>query len=202
MSAEERQDTLLRLIVAADEAAADDFFTASASDGTTLFHAGFANRGNQIEAPIGDIKGLAARGLLTITEWRDHGDVAFAVPPAARAHIERLDRGGLSALEAATTRAEQAEAALAAEQKHAAVAAANRISRRRELAERLAWIPAALGALIAGIAFFILSQSPSWRVVVGVLLAAGVAGSWLLHPVRRLAAGLLFRLLTFIHDRT
>ena len=202
MSAQERQDELVRLIVAADEGAADEFFTASSQDGTTLFHTGFRNHGNQIEAPIGDIKSLAARGLLTITEFRDQGDVAFAVSLEARTYLERLDGGGMSALEAATARGERAEAALEAERRGTADLAAGDITRRRVRAERLAWIPAAVAAVIVGIVFFVLSRSATWSAAVSVLLAVCVAGSWVVRPVRVVAAELLFRLLTFIHNRT
>ncbi len=91
MSAQERQDALLRQIAAADDAAGDVFITASSQQGTTLLHDGFSNPGRQIEVGLGDIKALAARGFLAITEYRDQGDVAFVVTPAGHGHADRTE---------------------------------------------------------------------------------------------------------------
>jgi uncharacterized protein (TIGR02391 family) len=89
VSAQERQDALLRRIVAADDAASDVFFTSSTQQGTTMFHEGFSGR--QIDVGRGDIQALAARGLLAITEYRDNSDVAFAVTPQGHAHADQIE---------------------------------------------------------------------------------------------------------------
>jgi uncharacterized protein (TIGR02391 family) len=93
VSAQERQNLLLRRIVAADNKASDTFFTASSFDGTTLFHEGFEEPGHQVEVGIGDIKALAVQGLLALTETRDFGDIAFVVTPAGRARTARVKAG-------------------------------------------------------------------------------------------------------------
>lgn len=202
MSAQERQDVLLRQIVAADEATSDEFFTASSQDGTTLLHNGFQNEGNQIEVAIGDVKALAVRGLLAITEYRDYGDVAFAVTPTGRADVERLEHRGMTALEVETARADRAEALVRQQQHAIADQVASVEVRRRTRAENLAWVPAAAAAIVVGVVIFILSQSGPLRVAVGILLAIGVVGTWVVAPIRRAATELLVRVLAFIHDQT
>lgn len=89
MSAQDRQDSLLLLIAEADDAGSGTFFTASGG-GTVLVHEGFLPNG-QIEVEgVGDLKALAARGLLAITEHRQYGDVAFVVTPDGHQYADQL----------------------------------------------------------------------------------------------------------------
>ncbi len=90
MSAQERQDTLLRRLVAADDAASDVFLTMSTFGRSTLFHDGLPNPDHQIEVGLGDIKSLAVRGLLAITERRAHGDVNFTVTQKGHAYVAQI----------------------------------------------------------------------------------------------------------------
>ncbi len=201
MSSQERQDTLLRQIVEADDAASDTFFTASSMDGTTLFHDGLPGR--QLEIGIQDIKSLAARGLLLINEHRKYGDVAFAVTPAGRAEAERLASGGKTEAEVQRDRADLAEAALRAHLDDDARAAGAIDERRRRTASVLATVPALLVAIVAGLVAFAISQSgPLATAVIAVLGILGVATSWLVNPLRSAIARRLIRPLRFIHDRT
>lgn len=94
MSSTKRRNDLLVALAEADDAKSDDFFTSSTQDGTTLFHRGLPDR--QVDASIGDIQALAARGDLSITEHRDHGDVAFVVTDQGHTNAERLIRDGLA----------------------------------------------------------------------------------------------------------
>lgn len=94
MSAEQRQSALLRRIIDADDASSGVFFTASSQEGTTLFHPGFPDSGQQIEVGLGDIKALAVRGYVEITEHRDHGDVAFAVTARGHAQVRLAESQG------------------------------------------------------------------------------------------------------------
>lgn len=87
MSAQERQDALLRQLVVADDVESDVFFTSSFQQGALLFHEGLPGR--QIPVGVGDIKALDRRGLLSITDFREHGDVAFVMTPAGHAHASR-----------------------------------------------------------------------------------------------------------------
>jgi len=77
VSAQERQDALLRQLAAADDAESDVFFTSSFQEGALLFHDGLP--GGQMPVGVGDIKALDRRGLLSITEFREQGDVAFVL---------------------------------------------------------------------------------------------------------------------------
>src|SRR5450759_897437 len=61
---------------------------------------------------------------------------------------------------------------------------------------------AAAAAIVVGVVIFILSQSGPLRVAVGILLAIGVVGTWVVAPIRRAATELLVRVLAFIHDQT
>lgn len=81
-SAADRRLALLRKLVAADDAASDEFMTAVADQGTTLFHNGFPN--GLLECDLGDLKALYGDGFLVVTEFRPHGDMVFAV--TSRAH--------------------------------------------------------------------------------------------------------------------
>lgn len=89
MSAQDRQDALLRQLVAADDAESDVFFTTSFQQGALLFHDGLPGR--QIQVGVGDIKALDRRGLLSITEFRKQGDVAFVVTPEGHEYAARTE---------------------------------------------------------------------------------------------------------------
>jgi hypothetical protein len=200
MSAQGRQDDLLEQLVAADDAASDTFFTASTMDGTTLLHHGLPN-GGQIEVGPGDVKALAARGLVTIMEYRQYGDVAFVLSPQARAYAERR-RTGTTALEAERARADRAEEALRTQERADAEREVAEEDRRRRMANRIAWIPAAALALIVGYILFLLTETPELRTIAGIFLAAGVAGSWAFGPTRAFGARLLIPILRWIHGHT
>jgi uncharacterized protein (TIGR02391 family) len=89
MSAQERQDALLRQLAVADDAASDVFFTSSFQQGALLFHDGLPGR--QIPVGVGDVKALDRRGLLSITEFREQGDVAFVLTPEGHAYASRTE---------------------------------------------------------------------------------------------------------------
>lgn len=200
MSSRSRRDALIKAIVQADDVKGDIFFTASSFDGTALLHDGLPD--GQMEVDMGDVLGLATRGLIAITEQRPHGDVAFAVTEAGRSESQRIERGGLSDVEVERARADQAEFALE-KYKEAAKADTTAIELRRErLASRLARLPAVLVALAFGWLLFQLSDVLWLRAGIGILLAVGVAGSWLYAPARRLATTVFVRILRALHDVT
>ena len=169
-------------------------------DGTTLLHHGLPN-GGQIEVGPGDVKALAARGLVTIMEHRQYGDVAFVLSPQGRAYAERR-RTGTTALESERARADRAEEAVRTHERAAADNTAVEEARRRQLANHIAWLPAAVLALIVGYVLFQLTEIPELRTIAGVFLAAGVAGSWAFGPTRAFGARLLIPILRWIHAHT
>lgn len=199
MSSQDRQDQLLEQLVAADDAASDMFFTASSMDGTTLFHQGLSS--GHMEVGIGDVKALAARGLLAIMEYRAYGDVALVVAPAGSIYAEQR-KTGTTPIEAERARADRAEEALRVQEKAAAARVTEEEERRKRLARRIAWLPAAGIALLLGYVLFQLTETAELRLVFGVLLAAGVAGSWVFEPTRAAGTRLLVPLLRWIHELT
>ncbi len=200
MPAQDRHDDLLEQLVDADDATSDTFFTASTMDGTTLLHHGLPN-GGQIEVGPGDVKALAARGLVTITEFRKYGDVAFVLSPQGREYVQRR-RSGTTPLEAERARADRAEEALRESEGVVAGQAAADEARRQRLARRIAWVPAAAVALILGAVLFQLTEVAELRVIAGIVLAAGVAGTWAFGPTRALAERFLLRVLRWTHSHT
>jgi hypothetical protein len=151
---------------------------------------------------MGDLRALAANGNIVVTEERQYGDMVFVVTEVGRKQADRLKLGGLSEAEEQRGRAEKAEALL---RDHVAndtrtVEAAE--ERRQRLAGALAWIPAVVLAIVIAFALFALSDSPQFRFVIGVLLALGVAGSWVIQPVRNAIAAGLVNALRAVHDRT
>ncbi len=182
------QDEVLRALVEAEAAKSDDFFTASASDGTTVFHDGLGDHG-QRNFPLAHLNGLVRRGLLAKTGYRDFDDFTFAITANGRSYVERLDRSGLTALEMETQRADRAEANLR-----------GNVERRQKLAGRLGFGVAAAVVLLVGIGLFLLGEAPGYRIAVGILTAVGVAGISIFGPVKRFTSSLAFRALTFIHE--
>ncbi len=201
MGFRERQAELLRAMAAADDRASDLFFTASSFDGSVLFHQGFPVA-SQIEVEVADVRALASRGFVQITEERTYGDIACILTDAGRAEAERLEHGGKSALEGEQERADRAERALSDHVAADEAAARDLIARREAKAWKWAWVPAVAVAILVSVVIYWLSSSGPLSAAVGILLALGVAGSWLVQPVRRWIAGELVRLLAFIHDRT
>lgn len=197
---EKRQTDLLVALVAGGEESGEVFFTVSTFDGCAVMHPGLPD--GQVETDLADVHGLAERGEIRITEHRQYGDVAFVVTTVGRERAERFLRGGLSEADEQRARAERAEAALKdhlAEDERAGLAIQ---VRRERLANAIAWIPALVLAILLGAALFSLSESPELRFIIGILLAAGVAGSWVVAPVRRWIAARLVWLLGALHDRT
>jgi hypothetical protein len=202
--ARDRQDALLRQIVTADDLASGEFTATRFQGGATiLFHPGLAN--GQVllyDNAAGDIRAMGRDGLLSVMALSHDGSVKFVATDATRSYIERLDAGGPTQLEAATSRADNAEAALvgltrAAEEHEAAVR-----NRRRRIADKIAWLPTAIVVGAVALLIFLLSQSGPLAAVWGFLGAVGVAAGQLFTPVRsRIAAGLV-KVLQFIHDRT
>src|SRR6266511_597064 len=192
MGSRERQAELLRAMAAADDRTSDLFFTASSFDGSVLFHQGFPEA-NQIDVEVADIRALANRGLVEITEERSHGDLAGILTDAGRAEAERLEGGGKSALEVEQERADRAEKALSDHVAADEVAARSVVARREAKAWKWAWLPAVAVAILVSVVIYWLSSSGPLSAGVGVLLALGVAGSWLVQPIRRWIAGELVR---------
>lgn len=90
-TAEDRRFALLRRLVAADDAASDQFITVSADHGQTIvFHDGFP--GHQTECDMGDLKALLSDGFLTVAEWKQFGDMVFALPSKAHQLVRARDQ--------------------------------------------------------------------------------------------------------------
>jgi len=196
------QDEALRALVAAEASASDDFFTATSTDGTTVFHDGFGEPGRQREIPLAVLNGLVQRGTLTKTRIIERIDFGFAITEGGRDYIERLDRGDLSALDVETQRANRAEAELAAVREAAVDTQRAAVERRRKRADRLGLAVAAVIVILVGAVLFFASETPLLRVIFGIATFAGFAGVTFYPGAKRLVSGLAFRALTFIHERS
>jgi hypothetical protein len=194
------QDNVLRELVKADAAEIDEFATATDRDEMTVFHSGLRSDG-QATYHRSLIRGLIQRGLLEVTS-NGGSDFWFAITRQGREYVERLDRGGLSALEEALKRADDADAMVTKLEQDAADAKLEDDNRRKGRASRLAKPLAWLAAASVGVGLFVLNEDPTYRVVITLIGFLGIAGASFLDPVHKLLTGWIYEALRAIHNAT